>query len=338
MKIAIKDLEPNPFKDLKKYPIDKERVAKLKGSIKGLKFWKGIVCRPHPIKKDKYQLAFGHHRIEALKELRYTTISMTVLNYDDADMLLAMAEENRDVKQDIGTMLNLVEQTKKFLDEELAKYDWATSHKFMRCLFKNQTAYTETKTKGVGQTTILKFLNKNKTKWTSNEIDIALDILKSEAEKEIDREAVILFKIPYQVKEFKEAVTNKKNPVPEKKQKEVAKKVIKEQDKRKKEKKKGIPSGGRGIKQIVKSIVTPKKRSDNFHKAEMAIEDIEKASKKLVARITQLRELLSKMKVTEIKGINVLGAEIALRDLMNEFKKFEIEQRKVSKQIIGKTK
>ena len=336
MKIAIKDLEPNPFKNLEKYPIDKERVAKLKGSIEGLKFWKGLVCRPHPTKEGKYQLAFGHHRIEVMKELGHTTISMTVLNYNDDEMLLAMAEENRDSGQS-SDILNVVEQAKKRLDDEFRKYKLIKDLpiRLINLLAeRNQNSLANAR-RGVGRDTILKYLNKNKTKWTTDDIEFALSILNNP--DTIDEEAIVKFTVPYQAKEFKEAITSKKHLIPKKKQKEIADKVIKEQNKRKVEKKKGVPSGGRAIKQIVKDIIEPKKKkSDDFHKAETAIENIENLSKKLVTNIAQLKELLSKMNVTQIAGINVLGAEIALRDLINEFKKFEIEQKKKSKQITGK--
>jgi len=47
-----------------------------------------------------------------------------------------------------------------FDNAELGKYEsWGTSHVNMRCLFDSQRAFESTKGKrGVGQTTILKFL------------------------------------------------------------------------------------------------------------------------------------------------------------------------------------
>ena len=323
MKILIKNIEPNPFRNLEKYPINKERVAKLKGSIKGLKFWGGIVCREHPTKKAKYQLAFGHHRLQALRELKYTEISMKVLKYDDSDMLLSMAEENRDVGQlDIKTMLNLIEQTMKFLDNIIEKYEtWGkakSSYKFIRAFgnTQNKASFGTLKDKGTGRDSILKFLNKNKTKWSSNEIDLALSILKDE---NIDREAVTEFEKPYQAKEFKKAINKEK--VPKEKQKEVAEKVIKEIKHRKKKREKGIPVGGRAIKDIVKNIVEPKNNTKTC-KAERLIENIAKSANRLLTDIDELQSVLTELKVTELKGLKVYEAYEAVQLLIRHFEVF----------------
>jgi hypothetical protein len=50
-----------------------------------------------------------------------------------------------------------------FLNAELAKYEtWEQANKFIRVLFKSPEGFTKIKKDGVGQTTILKFLGKNK--------------------------------------------------------------------------------------------------------------------------------------------------------------------------------
>jgi len=55
----------------------------------------------------------------------------------------------------------------EFLDAELAKCEtWGTSGENTRCLFKNQTAFAEAKTKGVGRNVIMKFLGANWTEHT----------------------------------------------------------------------------------------------------------------------------------------------------------------------------
>ena len=136
MKLKIKDIEPNPYRNLKKFPIDEGRVEELKASIKRTKFWGGLVCREHPTKKGKYQLAFGHHRLQAITNLGAKEISIKVLQYTDAQMLQAMADENRNTSgNQIDMILNVVEQVKKYLDKELAKYDtWKSADKFISSL------------------------------------------------------------------------------------------------------------------------------------------------------------------------------------------------------------
>ena len=235
MKIKLSKLLPNPYRDIGNYPIVEDRVAKLKGSILHTEFWGGLVCRKYPKRKGYYQIAFGHHRIEALKELKYTEIPIKVLGYSNAQMLQAMAEENREIGQhDIKIMTQTVEQVKKFLDAELSKYKtWreARINKFINTLFANDGNFGRCKKNGVGQTTILKFLGKT---WKQSEIQFALEILKDDS---VDREAVESFKNRYQATEFRVAVKEAKIPV--RSQKEVAKKI------------KSKVNGGRAIREEV---------------------------------------------------------------------------------------
>ena len=186
MKIKLSKLLPNPYRDIGNYPIVEDRVAKLKGSILHTEFWGGLVCRKYPKRKGYYQIAFGHHRIEALKELKYTEIPIKVLGYSNAQMLQAMAEENREIGQhDIKIMTQTVEQVKKFLDVELAKYKtWEElSDKSIKQLFESEAVWRNTKSKGVGRTTILKFLGKT---WKQSEIQFALEVLCDDFHYETD--------------------------------------------------------------------------------------------------------------------------------------------------------
>ena len=46
MKIEVKNLEPNPYRNIKKYPFDKEKLKALKTSITETSFWDNILARP----------------------------------------------------------------------------------------------------------------------------------------------------------------------------------------------------------------------------------------------------------------------------------------------------
>jgi len=98
LKAKIKDLEPNPFRDMDKYPIDQEKIQSLINSIQETGFWNNILARKHPDKSDKLQIAYGHHRMIALqKHLGLeATIDISVKKLDDATMLRIMAEENNE--------------------------------------------------------------------------------------------------------------------------------------------------------------------------------------------------------------------------------------------------
>lgn len=75
-KISIKDVGPNPHRNPEPCPLDKGKITLLRASINETGFWEGIMVRPHPTKKGKFQLAYGHHRLEAacLEGIREITV------------------------------------------------------------------------------------------------------------------------------------------------------------------------------------------------------------------------------------------------------------------------
>ena len=95
MKISVKELRPNPFRHLERYPISREKVEALKQSIKDTEFWDNLLVRKAP-DGDGYEMAYGHHRYIALKELRVDEIDVPVRKLDDATMIKIMARENKE--------------------------------------------------------------------------------------------------------------------------------------------------------------------------------------------------------------------------------------------------
>ena len=95
MKVALKNIHPNPWRYINKgYPIDKAKVEKLRSSIQRTGFWDNLVGRKS---KDGFiEIAYGHHRIEALRR-EFTPdheIDVIVRDLDDVTMLKIMAAEN----------------------------------------------------------------------------------------------------------------------------------------------------------------------------------------------------------------------------------------------------
>ena len=43
MKVQVKDIKPNPFRNLSNYPIDQEKVETLLASIQDTGFWDNLV-------------------------------------------------------------------------------------------------------------------------------------------------------------------------------------------------------------------------------------------------------------------------------------------------------
>jgi len=91
MMIKLEMVEYNPYRDLALDPINKNTVDKMKASITDLGFWGGLAVRKVG---TKYQLAFGHHRLEALRELGWEKADLNVVRYDEDQMVRAMVVEN----------------------------------------------------------------------------------------------------------------------------------------------------------------------------------------------------------------------------------------------------
>jgi hypothetical protein len=91
MKIDITTLKPNPFRDFDLYPLDDEQVQRLSQSINELGFFAGVSARKNGV---GYELAAGHHRIEAARRSGLKEIEATVKSYDDQQMVQIMSMEN----------------------------------------------------------------------------------------------------------------------------------------------------------------------------------------------------------------------------------------------------
>ena len=228
MKIKVKDLEPNPFRNIASYPIDRSKVDALKTSIKETTFWDNILVRSHPKMEGKYQIAYGHHRHIALKELKLTEVDIPVRKLTDAQMVKIMAEENLQWMTSPAVINETVLATKTFLDTELAKYKtWEDAKKspifgrlFVGLIDKKtrnvknpRAVFGQVKSKGNGEETILRFLGDNWKKWL---VGSALATLKADRlpadEGGVDRKAVETLPTMEQAKVFRATVSNHKIP------------------------------------------------------------------------------------------------------------------------------
>jgi ParB-like chromosome segregation protein Spo0J len=99
MNVALKELRPNPFRDFKRCPLMREKVEKLKQSIRETSFWDNLLGRRV---NGCVELAYGHHRRQALLELAEEgafgghgpQLEMVLRPLDDATMIRIMAAEN----------------------------------------------------------------------------------------------------------------------------------------------------------------------------------------------------------------------------------------------------
>lgn len=90
----VSEIQPNPFRGIERYPLQPEKIKALRESIRTTFFWDNLVAR---IGEDgKPEIAYGHHRLEALrKELGDDAeVRLLIRELDDAMMLRMMVREN----------------------------------------------------------------------------------------------------------------------------------------------------------------------------------------------------------------------------------------------------
>jgi len=317
MRVKVKDLEFNPFRNIKLIPIDKVTVEKLKDSIKDLGLWAGMTARPknNDLKSDKYQIPFGHHRLVAIRELGIEEIEISVNEISDFNMVLMMVQENMTQRGVSVEMINgTIREVKEFLDGELAKYDdWDNVNEVINVLFGSTRQFQQCKRDGVGQTTILKFLKGAIPQWR---IASALDLIKS---NDIESEAINILDSTGQVEGFKKAIrkVNKERiergekPIPKDGQKKLAEKI-------KGTKSEGRTGGGNYYSSMENIIRQEVNGTDEFETAlneiRFNLDGICNDSRKLGDKISNLNGKLYDMGVEELKMLSSL-------DLINNFSK-----------------
>ncbi len=90
---ALKDIQPNPFRHIDRYPIRRDKVAVLRESLRATGFWGNVIAR---LANGKPEIAYGHHRLVALREeygLNHK-VDLVIRSLPDETMLQIMAREN----------------------------------------------------------------------------------------------------------------------------------------------------------------------------------------------------------------------------------------------------
>ena len=116
-RFAIRNLKPNPFRDIDNYQLNEEKIEALQNSIDVSGWWANILVRETP---KGPELAYGHHRVEALRRKFGADHEVAVLVKDLSDdvMLRAMVQENLSVwGGGAMTMLENVRATVRALAE-----------------------------------------------------------------------------------------------------------------------------------------------------------------------------------------------------------------------------
>jgi flagellar biosynthesis GTPase FlhF len=107
MRLELKKIEDNPFRDFAVDPIDPAVVNDLKRSIKGnpAGFWPGVLCRKS--EHNGIELVFGHHRIRAAiaAGIREVDFIPVISGISDAQMIRMYADENATQRGNSGTAI-----------------------------------------------------------------------------------------------------------------------------------------------------------------------------------------------------------------------------------------
>lgn len=153
-KIAVADILPNPHRDLELNPTSPERVGQLLKSFERTGFWDNIVVREHPTRDSKYQLAYGHNRLAALKTNGVTadTVTIPVAKLSDWEMYCAMVDENEMqgaittavAMENIGKGCDIIEKALKKIGKD------GTWKEFNEALGRSVPAGTEVRSKHDG--------------------------------------------------------------------------------------------------------------------------------------------------------------------------------------------
>ena len=299
MKINVKLLRPNPYRRMEQYPIDRQKLEALKTSINETSFWDNILAR----KDGKYfQIAYGHHRWIAIKELGIKMVDIPVRDLSDAMMLKIMAEENLNWSTSPAVVNETVLAAKEFLDVELKKCDsWDRVDKFIKTMFKSNSEYQNCRKNGVGRTTILKFLGANWKQWMVQE---ALRVLDEEKEGKIDRKAVESMNTVDQASQLRKSFGNFK--VPKDRQQQIADK-LREQE---------VPT--KRINMTVSRCVNNVQEPSSMAEVEKLIEDIDKTARSLLSQIMRLRRLIDLLNVRQLKGVKTWLATCSLARLSRQ--------------------
>ena len=106
MEIPIGKLVANPHRNIDEYELDEELVESLMTSMTATDVWLGFEARERD--DGMYEIAFGHHRLEAAKRIGVQSVVVSVAKRSELDMLDMMIQENH-ARRDLPQMVILEE-------------------------------------------------------------------------------------------------------------------------------------------------------------------------------------------------------------------------------------
>jgi hypothetical protein len=87
-------IDQNPYRDLIHNPLREEQVERLAASVRATGYWPNTMVRKHPTRRGRYQLGYGHARLEAARKAGITAATFLVSDLSDEEMIHVMVDEN----------------------------------------------------------------------------------------------------------------------------------------------------------------------------------------------------------------------------------------------------
>ena len=89
-RVSADRLAHNPHRNLAAYPFVERKIEALMRSFTDVGMWEGVIARPSG---DTYEIAFGHHRVEAARRVG-VDVPLIVRDLADEQMIQFMGREN----------------------------------------------------------------------------------------------------------------------------------------------------------------------------------------------------------------------------------------------------
>ena len=187
--VELKLIEDNPFREKSAYIYDDRKIDELAESMADTSYWENMLARK--TKAGNIQLAYGHHRLQALKKLvgegltQYKTIKLNVRpekELTEERMLKIFVQENKDTWGEIPqnlcmSVLQLQAHLTGILDASKDKDEFLKRIGDVGALKVDDRAFTRAKNEGVGATMISQFLGDT---WSRQTISDALQVINND--------------------------------------------------------------------------------------------------------------------------------------------------------------
>jgi hypothetical protein len=114
LNVSVSAIDSNPFRQLEKYPYVERKLDALARSYADVGMWEGVIARQQG---NRYEIAFGHHRVEAARRSGVDVVPIIVRSLTDEQMLQFMGRENlEDYNADFLCMLEAWEAAVVFVE------------------------------------------------------------------------------------------------------------------------------------------------------------------------------------------------------------------------------